>query len=78
MPLIIAETELQENPDSVHLCKNLTFLWIYLNRLESESERGRERNLNKPSGSYGARHQVGASSRKVPEPGELKVQACIV
>lgn len=33
------------------------------------------RDLNKPSGSNGARHQLGASLRKGPSPGELNVQA---
>lgn len=32
-------------------------------------------NLNKPSGSKGARHQLGASSRIGPSPGELNVHS---
>jgi len=32
-------------------------------------------NLNKPSGSNGARHQLGASSRIGPSPGELNVHS---
>lgn len=34
-----------------------------------------DRYLSKPSGSYGARHQLGASSRNCPSPEELNVHA---
>lgn len=75
MPETIAEIELQASIQHHFKLPHNRARFLTDNMRKKEK---RKKNLNRPSGSNGPRHQVGASLRNGPESGELKVQACIL
>lgn len=77
MPIVperIAEIVLKKKtPNLFYIFLKLSI--FYFTRIKFICANDYSTNLNRPSGSNGARHQAGASLRRGPEFGELRVQA---